>query len=972
MVVILYKQSTWVAPVSLSIGVSLGTEGIVMAAGLAELEAELEQIRRSIKSNVQLLHEARGHLKVLEELWQSRADDVRSSTSLNAHRLNLARVQLEISRKLWKSHADMSLEQVRKDTARNLAEERAAIESQAAETLSKSTKTVTRLVNWYAPGYLSCAWADETWRGLTNPTPGEWVRVGYLGEQSGAVPISLPISAGVWRIEQPDGWNYGRPNPEQFRALIRNTILRLIVSFDVPLIRTVAFDPHLTLDLGGFAAIRSVQQQSVPPPVTSVEDLERELASLVHDLATVRDRLTAAGFNSYWSALAAQHPLAKTTPLRLLVVATPPKLMSDRGFARLAQIRKLATNSGLLIIESSARGEAGSIPTHGLSISLRNSSSTSTAIPGVSWTADEALPDQILRSICTALVDRTRPSLAPVVAFRSIVESIKDSWLADADEGLEVPIGVTESGRLIVRFRSEDPAKAHALVGGTNGSGKTNLLLVLIHALAARYSPADLELVVVDLKDEESVEFARFAPSRADGAWLPHLRALGLQFDRDYSVAMLQWVTERMTERAKQLSESSSIKLKEYRAQTGKPMPRLVIVIDEFHRLFEGSDDQIAQAASLLEHIARTGRSRGVHLILSSQSMTGIRGLAAKQSAIFSQFHNRISLQNTDAESREFLSPHNNAAAELEDRGQVVVNDARGVANANRFGTVALADESYLAELRAKWFAQRHGGPPSVFRSSEFATWMPAFAHETPVTGIAPVVGLPIGIEPSPRRVELGESPNQGLAVVGTDRDVALSVLVRAVVTTAASLGESATVTLLDGHSPSDAVKPWIAALVTQLEQNGAMVERVERVAIASRLNELAASSSLPRLLVPIALDSVDLATPVGPGPAIPSNSLRTLLQNGPHSRCWTIGWWQSKSVLNAHLGYGAPGIRAWAFCGVSLADLTEVCGHGVRQPVARPRLVWFDKTPPSGAEPGAERLVPFGSVDILRGISFD
>lgn len=599
----------------------------------------------------------------------------------------------------------------------------------------------------------------------------------------------------------------------------------------------------------------------------------------------------------------------------------------------------------------------------GIEISLSGQSATTTAIPGVTWVPDEWVGDSYVRARCAALVDRPRQSLAPTVDFGRIVGAIDDAWMTDADEGLEATIGVIDGGDLVVRLRSENPPMPNALVGGAVGQGKSNLLLVLIHALAARYSPAELEMVLVDLRD--GVEFARLGPSSASRTWLPHVRALGLEFDPDYSIAVLRWVGEQMTKRSELLKEASSTTLKQYRAATGKTLPRLVVVIDEFQKLFEGDDDQIGQAASLLENIARTGRGFGVHLILASQAVTGIRGLAVKQDAIFGQFHNRITLKNTASESQAFLKAHNLAATELEHRGQVVVNNALGELDRNTFGTVAFADEKYLSQLRSQLFSQGHGAPPDLFRSSSFAAWNPEMQPARASDGAVLAVGLPIGIEQKPRTAELSRSPNQGLAVVGADRTVAVSVLLRAVATAAAGLGHAPRVVLLDGDSFGGAAKPWVAAFAGKLEREGATVERVPRDAIAARLVELAAAKGSADLVVPIALDSVDLSSPVEPDYVMPNDSLRELLKRGPLSQTWTIGWWQSKSVLDEHLGYRAPGVRTWALCGVSRDDLTDICGHGVREPSARPRFIWFDRN--SG---GAERLVPFDSADLLGGAS--
>lgn len=884
---------------------------------------------------------------------EKRLDDIRRAFETRSIRLAAMRVQLKRSERSWRQDADKSSKRARDEAAKNQARAAKGIGANADEARSQAERLVASTVDGSAPRWLASAWDDPAWHSPGSPEPGPWVRVGHLPGRA-ALPIVLPISAGVWRVHAPDA--------PAFRALVHHTLLRLVAAFDVPRVRTVAYDPNLTLDLGNFATIRSVHPLSVPAPTTSVDDFERELGSLVHELAAVHDRLTASGYSSFWTALAGGHALATTTPLRLLVIAATPDGLSDRGVAQLAQARRLAADHGLLVVEvSPPDGPPGD---SGLSITLHDASATTSAVPGVTWAADGWIGERAVRTICSALAARPRTGLAPTVEFASIVDGIDDAWMADADEGLEVRIGEVDGGPLVVRLRSENPPMPNVLIGGAVGQGKSNLLLVLIHALAARYSPTELEMVLLDLRD--GVEFARLGPGRTGRPWLPHVRALGLELDPDYSIAVLAWVSEQMAARADLLKRSSSTTLRQFRATTGTTIPRLVVVIDEFQKLFEGDDDQVAHAAALLEGIARTGRGFGVHLVLASQAVTGIRGLAVRQDAIFGQFHNRITLKNVASESQAFLAPHNLAATELEHRGQVVVNDSLGAADRNTFGTVAYADEDYLSRLRSQLFIQGHGAPPAVFRSSAFAVWAPEDEESLGGPGPTAAVGLPVGIGSSPRRVTLTRSPNQGLAVVGADRTVAVSVLVRAVAT-AADWADKPHVTLLDGDSLGEA-KPWIAALTEHLERHGATVDRVERASIASRLDALASARTRTDLLVAIALDSVDLTTPVEPAYVIPSESLRSVLKTGSLSGSWTIGWWQSKSVLDEHLGYRAPGIRTWAFCGVSREDLVDVCGHGAREPSARPRLVWFDRT--SGASP--ERLVPFATDDVVGEVPLD
>ena len=66
-----------------------------------------------------------------------------------------------------------------------------------------------------------------------------------------------------------------------------------------------------------------------------------------------------------------------------------------------------------------------------------------------------------------------------------------------------------------------------------------------------------------------------------------------------------------------------------YRAIEGvEPMPRILLVIDEFQEFFV-EDDQVSQdAARLLDRIVRQGRAFGIHVLLGSQTLGGAYSLA--------------------------------------------------------------------------------------------------------------------------------------------------------------------------------------------------------------------------------------------------------------------------------------------------------------------------------------------------------
>ncbi|MEE3917867.1 TraM recognition domain-containing protein [Micromonospora sp. BRA006-A] len=186
--------------------------------------------------------------------------------------------------------------------------------------------------------------------------------------------------------------------------------------------------------------------------------------------------------------------------------------------------------------------------------------------------------------------------------------------------------------------------------------------------------------------------------------------------------------------------------------------------------LFAGNDALARQAVDLIEELARKGRSYGLHLVLASQSTTGVEALYGRAEAIFGQFPLRIALPGGDA----VLDPRNDAARGLT-VGTAVVNTGAGAPGSDaevRFPD-AHAASADLAALRHELHASRPAGarPPAVFRGHETPrlTDDPAWAALTPGTDPPyALVGRVVDVPGSPAGFALDASPGRHLAVVGT------------------------------------------------------------------------------------------------------------------------------------------------------------------------------------------------------------
>src|SRR5205085_10329118 len=134
------------------------------------------------------------------------------------------------------------------------------------------------------------------------------------------------------------------------------------------------------------------------------------------------------------------------------------------------------------------------------------------------------------------------------------------------------------------------------------------------------------------------------------------------------------------------------------RAGGTEPMPRTLLLIDEFQEFFV-EDDRIAQAANLLlDRIVRQGRAFGIHCILGSQTLGGAYTLAR---TTIGQMVIRIALQCNEADAYLIMDENNAAPRLLSRPGEGIYNDMAGASEANSpFQAVWIDDED-----RDRWLA---------------------------------------------------------------------------------------------------------------------------------------------------------------------------------------------------------------------------------------------------------------------------
>jgi S-DNA-T family DNA segregation ATPase FtsK/SpoIIIE len=205
------------------------------------------------------------------------------------------------------------------------------------------------------------------------------------------------------------------------------------------------------------------------------------------------------------------------------------------------------------------------------------------------------------------VVDVSRRDQRETVPFARIRETLPSPDPLQGNS--KIPLGVDLNNRVlsIDLAASESP---HVLVAGTAGSGKTEWLRAAIAALLLTNTPETLRLVLVDPKHVGFSELAR-------SPFLLHPNALVLPPDGSL-IEQLDLLVEEMDRRYREFKQSGADDLRSWRAKTGRPMARIVCVIDEFADMMADS----AQRRSLEDRVVRLGakaRAAGIHLVLATQ-----------------------------------------------------------------------------------------------------------------------------------------------------------------------------------------------------------------------------------------------------------------------------------------------------------------------------------------------------------------
>lgn len=276
------------------------------------------------------------------------------------------------------------------------------------------------------------------------------------------------------------------------------------------------------------------------------------------------------------------------------------------------------------------------------------------------------------------------------------------------EDALSVIIG--QQGATPVHFRLGPRTGCyHALIGGGTGSGKSSFLKNLILSACESASPDALRLVLVDMG---GTEFDLFST-------LPHVELCHCGPDTPRPALIFRAILDEVERRkllfaqCRKAHASEVASIHDYRRVSGQPLPALVIIVDEFHKLLSepalttDRDDRTKPTIFLAE-IAKEGRKFGLHLILSTQTYENVPVTSGDRD---NNYGLRLALRlNNHTDCRYLMGADNDEATTLPIGSfQAILNEGGGKRDRNQRFTLApwYGDQvpARLAALREKYTA---------------------------------------------------------------------------------------------------------------------------------------------------------------------------------------------------------------------------------------------------------------------------
>jgi hypothetical protein len=618
----------------------------------------------------------------------------------------------------------------------------------------------------------------------------------------------------------------GHTGHDEAVGALNNIILRLLSIAPPGRLNFTILDPvGLGQNFAGVMHLADYGEQLINSRIwTQTAQIEQKLADLNEHMEKViqmylrNEYETIAEYNEAAGNIAEKY--------HYLVVADFPVNFSEAAIKRLLSIASSGARCGVYalihwdnrhampqeFVPDELRKQSVAIGCRGTGAML-----VGRTMPGVQLRLDAPPAEEYATNFIHKVGRASRDSSRVEVPFAQVAPPDSELWTEETTSELRVPIGRTGATKLQYLAIGKG-TRQHALVAGKTGSGKSTLFHVIITNLALWSSPEQVEFYLIDFK--KGVEFKCYGAKH-----LPHARVVAIESDREFGLSVLERVDDELKRRGDMFRKLGVQDIAGYKKAGGtEPVPRSLLMIDEFQEFFV-EDDKIAQTASvLLDRIVRQGRAFGIHVILGSQTLGGAYTVAR---TTLGQMVIRIALQCNEADAYLIMDDSNPAPRLLSRPGEGIYNDTAGSVEGNSpFQAVWLSDDirdSYLDKIqaRAKQSGVDYPGPivfegdaPADVRENPLLENLLKAETLKPVAAPRIWLGAPNSIK-GPTEAVFHRQSGNNLIIVGQRDEAALAMLSVGLISLAAQLPRGAVrIFVFDGTPPGSPHREYLDRII--------------------------------------------------------------------------------------------------------------------------------------------------------------
>lgn len=621
----------------------------------------------------------------------------------------------------------------------------------------------------------------------------ESIYVGELRTVTGeTIPALLPL-------KETNGLCFlsNQENVQQVHNCMQTVALRLLLSLPPGLCKFTLYDgTNLGANLIALSSLSpKIKGENI---LTDPDELRRALATIKNDIPNIIQKVLGHCYlgKSLIEYNADADELAK--PYHVLMIADYPNSLSKEHCESIERIVRTGKQAGIFVIMNLDMSYKANHSYDYTPNALLDMMTTIYQSPNTQdwyirnlpyqeyfnnkfyFQLTESFPESTLDDILDFINGRLSQYKKVEVDILSKLTP-NNLWSRSASNGLEIPIGkvnTVDMQNFVLSVNDGiNDAPHHCLVGGATGSGKTVLLHNIICNGAWLYSPEELQFILLDYK--EGTEFKIYED-------LPHVKVLSMRSEREYGVSVLQYIYQEIERRGDLFKDYNVSNLSKYNAVATQKIPRILVVIDEFQKLLDGSSTIANFVSAALDDIGRRGRSFGINLILSTQSLSGVNIHQA-----MSHLGLRICLKlNSERDCDQLLGSGNHVPfTTITKPGEGIYNARGGLTEGNlRFQNAYASDSKihYLINNIKKEVTSRYG-TDCPFKRFLYDGEQTASIENNPVIaqGGLPVndkvcevfIGEPSALVDSHTSYKLSRQNGSNVLIVGGDETASLSVL---------------------------------------------------------------------------------------------------------------------------------------------------------------------------------------------------